>query len=163
MVYKKLLSLLLCMALSLGLCGTVLAQESLVTLQYYSEYSMTQNIGPVTGWVGDLYAQYGIVLEVLSSSVEKTQALLASGDLPDLMKFKDRDSFLIAVDAGMVVNLDEHMDKLPNVENNLGAVLDYHRKYMSSGTGSLYGTPDQVGAWYNPVDNDVYGIKFRWD
>ena len=42
--------------------------------------------GVVTGYVGDYFASKGLSIDVWAYSDEKTNAILASGDLPDLSR-----------------------------------------------------------------------------
>ena len=44
---------------------------------------------------------------------EKTNAILASGDLPDVMHV-NAENLSLMIDAGMVLKLDDYLDDLPH-------------------------------------------------
>lgn len=50
----------------------------------------------------------------------------------------------------MLVNLDEHLDKLPNVTANVPEAIEYTRDNRSNGTGNLYVIPSSIGDSYFP-------------
>lgn len=131
------------------------------TLDYY--ISTTAVSGPVTGWLGDYLKENGLALNIIAGSEEKMQAYLAGGDLPDLMSFDKWDSVTKAIAGKMLVNLDEHLDKLPNVTANVPEAIEYTRDNRSNGTGNLYVIPSSIGDSYFPVDTGVYSINVRWD
>ena len=81
------------------------------TITFYPSAANVSS-GAVGGYKGEFFASRGFNLEVWAYSDERTNAILASGDLPDVM-FVPEDSLDIMIQGGMLVNLDEHMDKLP--------------------------------------------------
>lgn len=124
--------------------------------------------GLVTGYVGDYFAEQGLAVDVWSYSDEKTNAILASGDLPDIMyvPVKNLDTM---IQAGMILNLDDYLDQMPHVQEfeELQTALNYVREYRSAGTGSVYCLPLTVGpnvTKYNLFDStERYALKLRWD
>lgn len=121
--------------------------------------------GKVTGYKADILAKRGLEMEVWAFSNEKTNAILASGELPDVMYVK-YDQFVTMVEAGMVLNLDEYLDQLPHLTSNEEAAqaLNYTREFKSAGTGQLYGVPINIG-----TTQDIYrdtgrnAVKINWD
>lgn len=111
---------------------------------YPANASLTS--GLVSGHKGEFFAENGFNLEVWAYSDEKTNAILASADLPDIM-YVPKDKLNDMIDAGMLLNLDEYMDQLPNVTSNekMDVALNYIRTYNSAETGSLYCLPLNVG------------------
>ena len=124
--------------------------------------------GLVTGYVGDYFADQGLAVDVWSYSDEKTNAILASGDLPDIMyvPVKNLDTMIA---AGMLLNLDDYLDQMPHVQEfeELQTALNYVREYRSAGTGSLYCMPLNVGSnvtkfnLFDSTERDA--LKLRWD
>ena len=148
---KRMMATVLCASVAAGMMiggNQVYAaqdQEEVTTITVYPENANTKS-GLVGGYKGDLFARHGIAVEVWSYSDEKTNAIMASGDLPDVMHVSSENlEFLI--EEGLVLNLDEYMDKLPNIaENeNFAPGLEYAREYKSAGTGKLYGMPTTMG------------------
>ncbi len=124
--------------------------------------------GPASGWVDEFLRENGIILEVIPYSDEKTQAMLASGDLPDVVTFNNNPTNAqAALEAGMLLPLDEHLDKLPNIVNDdlYAPGLKYSREYFSNDTGNLYVLPFGVGGTSTAVaaDTDRYAIKLKYD
>lgn len=121
--------------------------------------------GNVTGYKGDILAKRGLEMEIWAFSNEKTNAILASGELPDVMYVK-YDQFVTMVEAGMVLNLDEHLDKLPHLtgKEQATAALNYTREYKSAGTGALYGIPINIGITEDiSRDTGRNAVKVNWD
>ena len=124
--------------------------------------------GVVTGYVGDYFASKGLAVDVWAYSDEKTNAILASGDLPDIMyvPIKNLDTM---IQAGMLLNLDDYLDQMPHVQQfeELQTALNYVREYRSAGTGSVYCLPLNVGdnvTKYNLFDStERDALKLRWD
>ena len=124
--------------------------------------------GVVSGYVGDYLASKGLSVDVWAYSDEKTNAILASGDLPDVMyvPVKNLDTM---IQAGMLLNLDDYLDQMPHVQQfeELQTALNYVREYRSAGTGSVYCMPLAVGenvTKYNLFDsNERNALKLRWD
>ena len=135
-----------------------------VTLQVFSLPSNTS--GLQQGWFAEvLRDQVGVNLELLPAGdqgEQKLQALMAGGELPDIVVFKTKRQVEDAVRAGMLVNLDDHIDKLPNVVKNAPAALQYYRDAASNGSGKAYAIPNQVGP--SEVGATInYGPLIRWD
>lgn len=118
-----------------------------------------------TWWGKILKEKVGVSLNVLPTgdqAQEKLQALMASGQLPDIVIFKNTKDVQNAIRGKMLVNLDEHMDKLPNVQKNAPTALKYSRDNISNGTGKAYVVTNSVG----PADlgtETSWGPYLRWD
>lgn len=120
--------------------------------------------GLVGGFKSDLFAENGFALDVWAYSDEKTNAILASGDLPDVM-YVTKDNLEILIEAGMILNLDDHLEKMPHINNSdvMQTAMNYAREYESAGTGELYGIPTGVGekTLYNGITKNMMVIN--WD
>lgn len=130
-------------------------------------YNAGLQSGPASGWVDEYFKKQGISLEVIPFSNEKTQAMLASGDLPDVVIFNSATNAQAALDANMLLPLEDHLDKLPSIANDklFTPALKYSRKLFSNNTGKLYLIPWGVGD--NSIaaspDSERYAIKFKYD
>lgn len=178
---KRIVAWLLIMTMVLGLagCGAAsagstagseggsTAQEGSAakTITLYP-YNAGLQSGPVTGWLGDYLLEKGISLEVIPYSEEKTQAMLASGSLPDIVVFNSATNAKAALEAGMLLPLDDYQDQLPHVMENdiLKAGLDYAREYYGTEDGELSILPFGVGknTLYAAADTDRYAIKLNY-
>ena len=110
--------------------------------------------GLISGFKGDYFAEHGFNLEVWAYSDEKTNAILASGDLPDVMFIPEK-SLDIMIQGGMLLNLDDYLDKMPHLKayKEVEPALSYVREFKSAGTGSVYGIPTSIGESY---------VKYKW-
>ena len=178
---KRIVAWLLIMTMVLGLagCGAAsagstagseggsTAQEGSAakTITLYP-YNAGLQSGPVTGWLGDYLLERGIILEVIPYSEEKTQAMLASGSLPDIVVFNSATNAKAALEAGMLLPLDDYQDQLPHVMENdiLKAGLDYAREYYGTEDGELSILPFGVckNTLYAAADTDRYAIKLNY-
>ncbi len=116
-------------------------------------------------WATALKEQLNIQLEILPSGdqgEQKLQALMASGELPDIVVFKDKKQVEDAIRGNMLLCLDDHLDKLPNVTKNVPKALQFYRDSASAGTGKAYAIPNDVGP--GAVGDEInWGPFLRWD
>lgn len=133
-------------------------------------YPFDENLssGVISGHKGDYFAKNGIQLEVLGYSEEKTKAILASGNMPDIM-YVDKKNLDNMIERGMLLNLDDYIDKMPHVKSSeiIKTALEFVREYRSSGTGNLYGLPLNVGDNGTKISKtdstERYAVKLNWD
>lgn len=128
--------------------------------------------GLVTGYKADVLAKRGLQAEVWAFSDEKTNAILASGDLPDIM-YVNSNNLSVLIDSGMIMSLDEYLteDKLPHIATNdiMKTALNYVKEFRSGDTGMVYGIPAQVGVSTLPQDDGIWAdngrnsVKVNWD
>lgn len=118
-----------------------------------------------TWWGKILKEKVGVSLNILPTgdqAQEKLQALMASGELPDIVIFNSTKDVQNAIRGNMLLNLDEHVDKLPNVTANASKALQYYRDNISNDTGKVYAIGNGVG----PADLGTetnWGPYLRWD
>ena len=149
-----------------GLAETV-NKDELPILTYYS-YNASLTSGLVSGDKGDLFAERGFQMEVWAFSPEKTNAILASGDLPDIM-LVPRENLDVLIEEEMILNLDEYLEKIPHlyVCEYAEEALQNVRDNLSNGTGSVYGLPGWVGSTGNimgiSAPTDRYTLQLYWD
>lgn len=120
--------------------------------------------GTVSGYMGDFFAENGLSVDVWAYSDEKTNAILSSGNLPDIM-YVTAENLEIMIDSGMVLQLDEYLEKIPHVvENNeiLEPAFEYIRQFRSNGTGSVYAMPTNVGPTQLSDIADRNMVRVNW-
>lgn len=159
------LFLLLVMTVSLLFAGG--AQESTgkteTTLQVFSMPTNGSGIqsDPLAQYMAD---ELGLVIDWLPAAGEtanqKLQAMMAAGDLPDLICFHNFNQAQEAIDAGLLIPLDEHLDKMPNLAKNAGKSLDYFADTLGDGTAYVVGQGIN-NAVFN--GNANWAINLRWD
>lgn len=118
-----------------------------------------------TWWGQILMEKAGVSLNILPTgdqAQEKLQALMASGQLPDIVIFRTTKDVQSAVRGNMLTNLDEHLDKLPNVTLNAQTALQYSRDKLSNDTGNAYVINNDIGP-ANLGDEPPWGPYIRWD
>ncbi|BCJ93260.1 hypothetical protein acsn021_08290 [Anaerocolumna cellulosilytica] len=187
---KKLLVLLLCavMAFNLTACGkkggntktntntgsgtgtttpTTEAEKQETTLTAFIQQSVTSESGIWQGWGAQrLYDDTKIKLDTYPTGNEveqKLQQYLVSGSLPDIVGFKGLDQAQLAMDADMLVALDDYKDLLPNIfgVSNYEDAIAYSQKYTSNDTGKLLIMPSAIGpAAYNAYN---WVPLLQWD
>ena len=135
-----------------------------VTLQMFALTS--DRSGVQEGWWPDiLEKEIGVKLDIIPTGdqgLQKLQALMAGGELPDIVIFNQQKQVEDAVKADMLINLDEHLDKLPNVVKHAEQALQFYRDTASNGTGKAYAIPTEVGPIPQAKDMN-YGPYSRWD
>lgn len=131
--------------------------------------------GLVTGSRADYFAKEGgFQMEVWAYSDEKTNAMLTSGDLPDIMYIGSGgiETLETLIDTGKIINYEDYKDKLPNFfaepyDENVPALMDEVREKWSSGTNGLYVLPWMIGpstALYEQTGNfERNVVKLKWD
>jgi len=131
--------------------------------------------GLVTGYRGEAFADAGFNLEVWAYSDEKTNAMLTSGDFPDMMYVGAGgvETLETLIETDKIIDYSDYADYLPHVLGDkvaneyITANLDVCRNEFSAGTGGLYVLPFGVG-----VNNGIYAQagtfdrntpKLKWD
>ncbi len=144
-------------------CSGLAADASnLTTLTIYPANSAVPS-GAVDGYKGEIFAEHGLKLEIWTYSDEKTNAILASGDLPDLMYVK-YDQLQTMIESGMVLELDSYLEKIPLIAENdpVQAALNYTRQFRSADTGKVYGIPMLIGVQVETQDTGRNAVKVNW-
>jgi len=144
--------------------STPKAPKDAVTLQVFSMPSNTSGLQQ-GWWANILEEKVGVKLELQAAGdqgEQKLQALMAGGELPDIVVFKTSKQVSDAVRANMLINLDEHKDKLPNVFRNADKALQYYRDTASNGTGNAYSVTNAIGKAEIQGETS-YGPYLRWD
>ena len=138
-----------------------------VTLTLFSQQSVTSESGIWQGWGAQkLYEDLTIKLDLYPTGNEVEQKLnqyLAGGSLPDIIGFKGLDQAQLAMDADMLLPLDEYKELLPNIFESTyyEDAVGYSQEYTSNGTGHLLIMPTAVG----PASYNAYNWVplLQWD
>lgn len=179
------LALVLIMAISLVACGSSdepsggnagipdsgnagnPSSDGIPTITFYPRDANVAS-GVVGGYKGEYFASRGFNLEVWAYSDEKTNAMLSSGDLPDVL-FIPETSLDIMIQNGSLLNLDDYLEQMPHLMayEEAEAALNYAREFKSAGTGSVYGIPTSIGrnfAANKYVDSmERNAVKIHWE
>ena len=136
----------------------------IVTLEMFS--CSANKSGLMEGWwTNILKEQVGVELELLPSgdqADQKLQVLMAGGELPDIVIFRSRKQVDDAARANLLLNLDENLDKLPNVVKNASIGLQFYRDNASGGSGKAFAIPNLIGP--STVGDEInWGPFLRWD
>lgn len=156
--------LVVCLLVVPMLAGwTAMAEEEkeVVTIEFYG---MGNNRNSMEGFMNDYLAEkIGVRVEVIPMDDDKTQALLASGDLPDIGRYYVNNSFAPVMRTGLVLELSDYLDKLPNIAENWPKAIDFAREVICEGEG-LYCVPTEIGVYNSyPIDTGTYQVQLRWD
>jgi putative aldouronate transport system substrate-binding protein len=139
-------------------------QAKVVNLEVFAMTST--RVGELKGWWPDILKEkVGVNLNLLPAGDQgdqKLQALMAGGELPDIVVFHSRKQVEDAIKADMLINLDDHLDKLPNVVKYASTALQYYRDTASNGTGKAYAATTYVGPVEESKDLN-WGPYMRWD
>ncbi len=119
--------------------------------------------GQVTGYKADILAKRGLEMEVWAYSDEKTNGILASGELPDIM-YVTYDNMKTMIEGGLILNLEEYLDQMPHIRENesIQTALNYTREYRSADIGEVYGIPTLIGLQEEGEDTGRNAVKVNW-
>ena len=119
--------------------------------------------GVVDGYKGKIFAKYGLQVEIWAYSDEKTNAILASQDLPDLM-YVTYEQLETMIKGGMIYELDDLLKDIPLIADNdvLQTAFNYVRNYRSADTGKVYGIPIGTLEQVEGEDTGRNAIKVNW-
>lgn len=148
-------------------------KEDLPIITFYPNSELTFS-GLLGGYRGDIIAEnVGIQVEHWSYSEAKTNAMLVSGDYPDIMVVKtNTDMYKLLVEQDKIINYDDYQEYLPNIfENPTNELwpeqLKVSREIHGLGTGNLYVLPGGLGhsmtEWQNKGSFDRNVPKVKWD
>jgi putative aldouronate transport system substrate-binding protein len=119
--------------------------------------------GLVEGYKAKIFAERGLEVEVWAFSDERTNAILASGDLPDVM-YIDYERLVNMIEGGLVLDLEPYLDQIPSIVKNpdIQTALNYTRQFWSADTGKIYGLPTEIGIIKEGEDTARNAVKVNW-
>lgn len=185
---KRVFSLLLVatMVISLAACGsakeTVESESAVAAEETKDETSgdaQSENTEPVTislypgnanltsgqmgGYRGEYLLENGLILDVWAYSDEKKNAILASGDLPDVMYFNNQDDLKAITESGYLLDLEPYMEKMPFIAANdtLQSAMQFAKENVTGGVMSV--VPLSTGAVIPANDTERFALKLNWE
>ena len=136
-----------------------------VSLEVFSLPSNTSGLWE--GWAADIIREkVGVELEVLAAGdqgEQKLQALMASGELPDLVVFKENTQVINAVAGDMLLAYDDYQEYVPHIYENANASLRYYADYVSDGNGKAYSVGSTILTEPITKGNLNFGPVLRYD
>ena len=146
------------------------AAKDPITLSIYAAQTFP---GQFTSGVQDdpvsqaITAKTGVSLDWdMEPTTDKTNVIVASGDLPDILVLNDIKHFEALVKAGEVIDLGALVDSNgADIKNVAAKALDFSKTNFSAGTNNLYFIPGRVtvGDSSNILYSPVIGYFMRWD
>jgi putative aldouronate transport system substrate-binding protein len=107
-------------------------------------------------------AKIGVKIKVEQVDDDKYNVLLASGDLPDIVRATS-DIFNQLIQGNNVIPLDTLLaSNGKDVTANVPKAVEFSKKFWSNGSNKVYFLPAQVGASTDGSDKSL-GIVIRWD
>jgi hypothetical protein len=104
----------------------------------------------------------GTKLKMITADADKVNVLLASGDLPDIVRV-DTSKFNQLIEGNNVIALDSLLSTNgKDIQNNIATTLEFSKKYWSDDKNQTYFLPVQVGADGIGMEQN-FGIVTRWD
>ena len=160
---KKIVSLLMALLMMLSLCSAIAENTTVTTITVYPP-DATVTSGNPPSYINRYFNDEGLDVQVWAYSPEKTNAILASGDLPDVMyvTYKDLQSM---IESGMILNLEESLDKMPHLTADpiIMTAVNYVRQFRSADTNQLWAIPALVNVPAEGTDTGRNAVRVRWD
>lgn len=138
-----------------------------VTLRIYLPSSGA--VVPLTAGIQDdpiankILEDVGVVLEVELQNEDKTQAMVASGDMLDLNVINKVDYIEPLIKVSAIASFEDYLEFAPEITANFSGLVDFSRDEMSAGTGQLYVLPARAKKDATPVSPGQDGNYIRWD
>jgi putative aldouronate transport system substrate-binding protein len=143
--------------------GTTGGTEGIVTLDVYSGPANVSGIQANKYWTDILKEDLNIQLNILPQNSDLFNAMMASGQLADVVIVHEYAQSIDMIKAGLLLNMDEQRAKLPNVYANIPTAIQYMRDNVSNGTGNLYALPNNITSRPQQMGTLNYGPYLRWD
>lgn len=141
-------------------------KEDLVTLRVLvMEPGTKWNKYPDSKVAQAIAEKVGVKIEYVEADENKFNVLLASGDLPDIVRADVNKYQKQLIEGNLIVPMDDMLaERGKDISANIGTVVEYSKKNWSNGTGKLYFLPPQVqpkpGTAVKPI---TIGPTIRWD
>lgn len=145
-------------------------EKEMVTLSAFVMQSASSTFGLEEDWFAEILKEkLKLQIEFMPTGDQvdqKMQALLAGGELPDIVGFKDSKLAMQATQANLLLDIDQYQDLYPNLYQNpiFKYAVKYSRDELSNGTGKMFLIPTAVGPlgatndcnWKSMLMWDVY-------
>lgn len=123
-------------------------KETVTVTMYPSSTSITS--GAIGGWKGEMLADIGVKLEVWAFSSDKTNAILASEELPDLFFVSSKDQMEVLLENDLIMDLTPYLDSFDCINDYYSSWDTYVANQQSKDTGyaAMFGNDDYAGKFY---------------
>ena len=144
---KKFLSLLLTVAMLLGMCSfTVAAAEEEPMEIVFFDDAANYN-GEQTGWFAKVVLdRFNIKLNIIATQVigdEVFATRSAEGDLGDII-IMDKSKFADVVKAGLVKDIGDRIGEIKSLAPFISQIDTFNQDFLGADAGVYYGIPDQM-------------------
>jgi multiple sugar transport system substrate-binding protein/putative aldouronate transport system substrate-binding protein len=144
---KKFLSLLLTVAMLLGMCSfTVAAAEEEPMEIVFFDDAANYN-GEQTGWFAKVVLdRFNIKLNIIATQVigdEVFATRSADGDLGDII-IMDKSKFADVVKAGLVKDIGDRIGEIKSLAPFISQIDTFNQDFLGADAGVYYGIPDQM-------------------
>ena len=119
--------------------------------------------GLIDGWMGQMLEQNGLAVNLVLLAYDALVPRIASGELGDAIMIDPREQAINAARGNMLLNLDDHKDKLPSLFDKIPNALQFSRDFLSGDTGKLYIVPAAIGPNILNFHVDPYAFYVKWD
>lgn len=169
--FSKLLTFVLALTMLLG-CFNVAAaekEEEEIVIRLYGQLwdGSSYEDGPQYDDIANAIAEkIGVRISIDTNADRdgtRLNAMLASGDLPDIIMANDKKYLDALINGGHIICLDELIEEYgKDILADNPTKVAFSREHYSLGTGKLYVLPGDDG--YNIQQIDSYmGLRMRWD
>ena len=144
---KKFLSLLLTVALLLGMCSFTVAAADEEPMEIVFFDDAANYNGEQTGWFAKVVLdRFNIKLNIIATQVigdEVFATRSAEGDLGDII-IMDKSKFADVVKAGLVKDMGERMSEIKSLQPFMSQIDTFNQEFLGVDAGVYYGIPDQM-------------------
>lgn len=125
------------------------APKEIVTVTMYPKSASIAS-GVVGDWKEQMLADIGVQLEVWAFSKDKTNAILASGELPDLFFVTSQDQVEVLLENDLLLDLTPYLDQFDCIGDYYSSWDTYVANQQAKDTGyaALFGNDDYAGKFY---------------
>lgn len=137
-------------------------KEIVPVTMYPSSTAITS--GAIGGWKGEMLADIGVQLEVWAFSADKTNAILASEELPDLFFVSNKDQLEVLLENDLIMDLTPYLDSFACINDYYSSWETYVANQQAKDTGyaAMFGNDDYAGKFY-VMPNEAGDIKTSAD
>ena len=144
---KKFLSLLLTVALLLGMCSFTVAASAEEPMEIVFFDDAANYNGEQTGWFAKVVLdRFNIKLNIIATQVigdEVFATRSADGDLGDII-IMDKSKFADVVKAGLVKDISDKIGEIKSLQPFISQIDTFNHDFLGMEAGVYYGIPDQM-------------------
>ena len=132
-------------------------EKEIVTLEYYN--ALTSGLQENTWWTNKLLDDLSVKFNMTTADVTLFNTYLASRDVPDLIYLNNPQQIENILNAGLVVDLDDYADVIPNLYANCTAESV---QYKRDSWGGLYAAPQDSTYESDEYNGLNYAMFINW-